>query len=223
MFIASSFIAGFGCALFLHRRPNVLHIISRIESQKPNKIMAQTLFAFEWRRNDMATYHQPKHTHGFGATNICENRTICFEQLDAAVAFLSCCWQLSHLFNIYLEYHVSGVVHPEVLRSVARFGQLNGQTVLQYESASLRCAWWFGAHFDELWMHRECDSFGRSGTLLANKHSINRRFRLWLTLFLRQFSPYGVYLLFFVGCLETLSYLRDMVSVFTLVSLSSLE
>lgn len=53
-------------------------------------------------------------------------------------------------FSNYLEYHVAGIVHPKIFRSVAWFAQLNCQTVLQYQSASLRGARWFRAHLDIL-------------------------------------------------------------------------
>jgi hypothetical protein len=43
----------------------------------------------------------------------------------------------SHSHRTHLKYHVARVVHPKVFWRMARFAQLDRQTMLQDESASL--------------------------------------------------------------------------------------
>lgn len=52
-----------------------------------------------------------------------------------------------NLIWTYLENHISGVVHPEILWRVSWFRQLDGETSLQDEAAPLRRSWRLGSHF----------------------------------------------------------------------------
>lgn len=55
-----------------------------------------------------------------------------------------------NLIWTYLENHISGVVHPEVLWRVSWFRQLDGETSLQDEAAPLRRSWRLGSHSHRL-------------------------------------------------------------------------
>lgn len=101
----------------------------------------------------------------------------------------------SNISNDYLEYHVAGVVHPEIFRSVTRFAQLYRQTVLQYQSASLRCTRWFSAHLNISWMLCCCTQIDRSVSefsircQMPQMHCTNWWFRLNWHVFLCVLSP----------------------------------